>query len=84
MIKPCENCQTEFETFDARMKSCSATCANALRKRNARRRVVPLTPTDAAVMTLPPPEELPAPYAKRVHDMWVSLTSGTGLPTRIA
>lgn len=31
---------------------------------------------------LPPPEELPAPYAKRVHDMWVALTEGA--PTRIA
>jgi hypothetical protein len=34
--------------------------------------------------TLPPPEELPAPYAKRVYEMWLSLTGGRDAPTRIA
>ena len=36
-------------------------------------------------MKLPPPEELPAPYAKRVHDMWAALVgSSKDTPTRIA
>jgi hypothetical protein len=35
-------------------------------------------------MELPPPEELPAPYAKRVHDMWATLVGGDSAPTRVA
>ena len=34
--------------------------------------------------TLPPPEELPAPYAKRVYDMWVSLTGDRSSIFRVA
>jgi hypothetical protein len=34
--------------------------------------------------TLPPPEELPAPYAKRVYDMWAALIGEKDSVTRIA
>lgn len=48
----------------------------------------PSTPVSGSLVvnsyTLPPPEELPAPYAKRVYEMWLSLTGGRDAPTRIA
>jgi len=41
-------------------------------------------PIRAAGDCLPPPEELPAPYAKRVYDMWRRLIEDTDVRTRIA
>jgi hypothetical protein len=38
----------------------------------------------ASLFDLPPPEELPAPYAKRVYDMWAALTGDGEVATRIA
>lgn len=84
MVKTCENCQQQFKTKDSRQKSCSNACA-AIRRAawKATKSVAPLLPKEVATPTLPPPEELPAPYAKRVYDMWVALTEEAG-PTRIA
>lgn len=94
MIKTCENCKTTFKTNDSRRKACSNACGNVLRKTTQLvskdshpsvpnlTKLAPFTPPSA--VNLPPPEELPAPYAKRVHDMWAALTSNGDMPTRIA
>lgn len=38
----------------------------------------------AQTYVLPPPEELPAPYAKRVYEMWLGLINGErNAPTRL-
>ena len=93
MIKNCANpkCNKSFTTKDSRQQSCSKTCADVRRSTNAwkPKTTVALQPEVPKVSivrhtlgSLPPPEELPAPYAKRVHDMWAALV-GDG-PTRIA
>lgn len=94
MIKNCSNpnCNKPFKTKDSRQKSCSKTCADVRRSTNAwkpssasdphRIAILPPPPVARPTQVLPPPEELPAPYAKRVHDMWAALV-GDG-PTRIA
>lgn len=94
MIKNCSNCNHPFKTKDSRQKSCSSICADILRSKNAWKSTKPVearnailppappAPIARPVMALPPPEELPAPYAKRVHDMWAALTGEA--PTRIA
>ena len=87
MIKNCSNCNKPFKTKDARQQSCSKTCADIRRSKNAwKPQSTRQTPEVAVVRhnsgNLPPPEELPAPYAKRVHDMWAALIGDA--PTRIA
>lgn len=93
MIKKCENCLQDFKTKDSRQKSCSKTCADVRRKawkpafnmavESGRFRSNRPNIANTPKPDLPPPEELPAPYAKRVHDMWAALTDGDA-PTRIA
>lgn len=91
MQKECQNCQRPYSTKDSRQVTCSIECSLARRK-------VVGKPTSTHIVVrpiqndefresvlLPPPEELPAPYAKRVHDMWVALTSSKNHnTTRIA
>lgn len=92
MLKVCENCKQPFKTHDSRRKACSNTCGNILRKTTQLKTSEPApvksSRTDALFSivstNLPPPEELPAPYAKRVHDMWAALTGNGDVPTRIA
>lgn len=86
MIKNCSNCDKPFKTKDSRQKSCSKTCADVRRSHNAWKfqpaQQPAVTKVRHSLDSLPPPEELPAPYAKRVHDMWAALTGEA--PTRIA
>lgn len=93
MIKTCAVCVTNFKTKDSRQKTCSQACANISRSRSSSRGPMesPLPgsedisePIRAAGDCLPPPEELPAPYAKRVYDMWRRLIEDTDVRTRIA
>lgn len=45
----------------------------------------PSSEVTAQTYVLPPPEELPAPYAKRVYEMWLSLINNErSTPTRLA
>lgn len=82
MIKQCAACGKSFPTKDSRQKNCSKLCANVSRAAwRPRPSTVTLPPPRA---DLPPPEELPAPYAKRVYDMWVSLLGDDDTRTRIA
>lgn len=85
MINQCVNCTKTFKTNERRTKTCSKTCADA--RRSLSQKAGKLISIEAEPVSLkyqlPPPEELPAPYAKRVHDLWVSLV-GDGAPTRIA
>lgn len=92
MFKTCVNCQKTFKTRDSRQKSCSNKCADVRRaqwrpynKNTETGRLDSSKPniSNLPKYDLPPPEELPAPYAKRVHDMWAALTDGDA-PTRIA
>lgn len=93
MIKNCENCDKQFNTKDSRQKSCSKSCADVRRALWGKLklstvktgRIQSKTPnySQPPRADLPLPEELPAPYAKRVHDMWAALTGGDA-PTRIA
>ena len=75
-MKQCPNCNSSFKTKDSRQKTCSKTCAKA--RADVRR-----APIETASFKLPEPEDLPAPYAKRVHDMWAALVDGNS-HTRIA
>lgn len=84
MRKTCENCKIEFSTADSRRKSCSKSCADARRKVNWKQGTEINSVALSTKPELPPPEELPAPYAKRVHDMWAALVGGSDTPTRIA
>lgn len=92
MIKVCENCQAAYKTKDTRQKTCGKACASIRQKNTTRKAMVR---TDAVIVSavrapaaslfdLPPPEELPAPYAKRVYDMWAALTGDGEVATRIA
>lgn len=85
MIKQCAHCSTVFNTYDSRRKACTQTCANVLRKANSRPKHYNVVnePKVEPKRELPPPEELPAPYAKRVYDMWAALI-GADAPVRIA
>lgn len=85
MIKTCSNCNKQFKTRDSRQSSCSKACADICRSKNAwRPKLQPevAKAQNLSLRYLPPPEELPAPYAKRVHDMWEALIGNA--PTRIA
>lgn len=86
MIKNCSNCQTKFKTKDSRQQSCSKACADVRRSKNAWKPSTAIKPEVSiarpSLGSLPPPEELPAVYAKRVHDMWAALVGEA--PTRIA
>lgn len=88
MIKNCSNCAKPFNTKDSRQQSCSKSCADVRRSKNAWKPLQAVQPavTEVSIRRtlgdLPPPEELPAPYAKRVHDMWAALIGDA--PTRIA
>ena len=83
MRKACPVCNCAFSTYDARQKTCSKPCADSSRALNARNQYVaePVEAvTEKALLSasdLPNPEDLPAPYAKRVYDMWVALTGGS-------
>lgn len=83
MRKICENCKIEYSTTDSRRKTCGKSCADARRKINWSHRKDLTLPT-VGKSDLPAPEDLPAPYAKRVHDMWAALVGNGELPTRIA
>ena len=87
MQKVCENCKASFSTRDSRQKTCGKVCADARRKVNylpgSNSNSIAM-PVKQAKLELPPPEELPAPYAKRVYDMWAALTGAGDSPTRIA
>lgn len=95
MYKTCINCEKTYKTKDSRQQSCSKSCADVRRVQNAwkpdGKELSGTTWTVPSVMdvarpmsreVLPPPEELPAPYAKRVYDMWSALIGDA--PTRIA
>lgn len=84
MIKTCSNCNKQFKTHDSRQSSCSKPCADVRRSKNAWRPKAQQAKDGQHqdLRYLPPPEELPAPYAKRVHDMWEALIGNA--PTRIA
>lgn len=80
MKKACKRCKTVFQTNDSRRKFCSKECCYLGRSK------VALVDSSqiASKFELPPPEELPAPYAKRVHDMWATLVGNLDVATRIA
>lgn len=82
MIKRCANCAQEFKTKDSRQKNCSQPCANVGRTAWRPQPSTVILPPPRA--DLPPPEELPAPYAKRVFDMWLALTGEDDARPRIA
>jgi endogenous inhibitor of DNA gyrase (YacG/DUF329 family) len=89
MIKNCLYCVNDFKTKDSRQKFCSKKCADVNRGANVKKALakhteVPIVPPVTITKSLPPPEELPAPYAKRVHDMWATLIGELDNPTRIA
>lgn len=88
MTKTCATCKEPFQTKDSRQKSCSKTCADTQRTlwKPERTQGLPSTPRVSPLRAteLPSPEDLPAPYAKRVHDMWASLIGDADSPTRIA
>lgn len=91
MQKICENCNTAFQTKDSRQKSCGKTCADRRRKINWKSSATAVhTSVEVVGRTpdvrrdLPAPEELPAPYAKRVYDMWSLLVGAGDMQTRIA
>jgi hypothetical protein len=89
MLKSCKVCTKEFTTKDSRQKTCGKVCANQSRKSWRRNKTVnqnslkPVRPIVSTVQ-LPDPEDLPAPYAKRVADMWLSLVGEDHYTTRIA
>lgn len=83
MQKQCENCKETFSTKDSRRKTCGKTCGDVNRRLWKRTTERPLV-TSTRPGSLPAPEELPAPYAKRVHDMWAALVGDGTVPTRIA
>jgi len=92
MLKICENCQAPYKSKDRRQKTCSKACG-AIKRKSTPRKITMSTssvvvssarPPSASLFDLPPPEELPAPYAKRVHDMWAALTGNGDITTRIA
>lgn len=83
--KECLQCSEEYTCKAREQKYCSVECFRASR--------CPVTDelnqekaqdTTLRMDALPPPEELPAPYAKRVYDMWLSLISNSKTTTRIA
>ncbi|NBU69890.1 MAG: hypothetical protein EBS53_00280 [Bacteroidetes bacterium] len=82
MKKACKACETVFLTFDSRRKFCSKECGYLGRGKSAS--PGDLQGSSVAKLSLPPPEELPAPYAKRVHDMWATLVGNSDSATRIA
>lgn len=90
MTKTCLHCSESFTTKDSRQKTCSRSCAIKYRTANlaskqddsANHKFVQPSIVKVDRASLPPPEELPAPYAKRVHDMWAALTGES--PVRIA
>lgn len=87
MLKTCVQCEAQFKTKDSRRKTCSRLCAKFYRLANpvaaSTDNTRTVVPTIVKVeKSLPPPEELPAPYAKRVHDMWAALVGDA--PVRIA
>lgn len=85
MIKECVVCSEKFHTKDSRQKNCSQTCANISRSLwNKVYKEETQQQPPVAVRDLPPPEDLPAPYAKRVYDMWRKLIEDTDVRTRIA
>lgn len=88
MQKTCENCAKVFNTKDARQKTCGKSCADVRRSKvqvkSAKELLPKLAVTHPLRVELPPPEELPAPYAKRVYDMWATLVGTGDVPTRIA
>ncbi len=89
MVKSCKICSKDFQTKDSRQKTCSKLCANESRKiwvksnSGGSANIVTVRPI-VSMRQLPDPEDLPAPYAKRVSDMWLSLVGQDEYTTRIA
>lgn len=84
--KQCPNCQSSFSSKDRRQTTCSIECSKSWRKKNPPMpEVVSKLPQPLDTNTdLPPPDQLPAPYAKRVYEMWRSLVGESTGPQRIA
>lgn len=95
MQKQCVQCKKSYRTRDSRQKNCSKACADVSRaqwKAQTQEQStialyddqVMFVPVTDISKHLPPPEELPAPYAKRVYDMWSGLIGEEDVRTRIA
>jgi hypothetical protein len=88
MDKNCAQCGRVFTAplRHPEKKTCSKVCYKDLQSSSKRKTLVAQTvaPKLFDISNLPKPEDLPAPYAKRVHDMWESLTTSGNVPTRIA
>jgi len=93
MQKVCEYCDKPYKTKDSRQQTCGLSACMAehrlYRRQSVEIAVIEVPRTSQAhsyqASPLPDPEELPAPYAKRVHDMWADLVaSKSHNTTRIA
>ena len=82
------NCSMECANVQRRLKQLVDMSGKSQPSPAVKVDVTPSSISEVPVVNsyaLPPPEELPAPYAKRVYEMWLSLTGGgRDAPTRIA
>ncbi len=84
-VKECPKCKDSFEAKDKRKVYCSQECFQSRELFKASPPLVDKLPFKfEQKLDLPDPDQLPAPYAKRVYDMWRMLIGEANVPTRIA